>query len=66
MSKVVIKVTDNGPAIVTGDVELVDGEGNPFNIGEQFKLCRCGLSNHKPFCDGSHRGKFESKVRANS
>jgi CDGSH-type Zn-finger protein len=59
-----IKIMDNGPLFVSGDVEIVDGEGNKMETKDQFALCRCGLSNNKPFCDGSHQGKFESNVRA--
>jgi CDGSH-type Zn-finger protein len=59
-----IKVMDNGPLFVSGGEELVDGEGNKFETKKQFALCRCGLSNNKPFCDGSHSEKFESTVRA--
>ncbi|WAA10494.1 CDGSH iron-sulfur domain-containing protein [Fervidibacillus albus] len=64
MEKVKIKVNDNGSLRVTGDVELVDGEGNVFQTKKTFSLCRCGLSEKKPFCDGSHKGTFESVVRA--
>lgn len=58
-----IKVMDNGPLRVSG-VTLVDAEGNPIETKEQYSLCRCGLSDKKPFCDGTHKGKFESAVRA--
>jgi CDGSH iron-sulfur domain-containing protein 3 len=64
MSKVQIKVNDNGSLRITGDVELLDGEGNKIETKQVFSLCRCGLSSNKPFCDGSHKGKFESTVRA--
>ncbi|MGM0899980.1 CDGSH iron-sulfur domain-containing protein [Mesobacillus maritimus] len=64
MSKVQIKVNDNGSLRVTGDVELIDGEGNVFETKPTFSLCRCGMSNNKPFCDGTHKGKFQSTVRA--
>jgi CDGSH iron-sulfur domain-containing protein 3 len=64
MSKVQIKVNDNGSLRVTGDVELIDGEGNVFETKPTFSLCRCGMSNNKPFCDGTHKGKFQSAVRA--
>lgn len=64
MTKVQIKVNDNGSYRITGDVELIDPEGNVFETKSAFSLCRCGLSENKPFCDGSHKGKFESRVRA--
>lgn len=64
MEKVKIKANDNGSLRVTGDVELVDGEGNVIQTKKTFSLCRCGLSEKKPFCDGSHKGTFESVVRA--
>ncbi|MGO4890581.1 CDGSH iron-sulfur domain-containing protein [Anaerobacillus sp. MEB173] len=63
---VTIKVNDNGSLRVTGDVELIDGEGNKIETKETFSLCRCGLSKKKPFCDGAHKGKFDSIVRAES
>jgi CDGSH iron-sulfur domain-containing protein 3 len=63
MTKVQIKVNDNGSLRITGDVELLDGEGNAFEAKPAFSLCRCGLSSKKPYCDGSHKGKFESAVR---
>lgn len=64
---VVIKVRDNGPYKVTGPVQLIDAEGNEFELPKQesFVLCRCGLSHTKPFCDRSHKdGGFESCTRA--
>lgn len=63
MAKVQIKVNYNGSLRITGEVELLDGEGNVYPAKPAFSLCRCGLSNNKPFCDGSHKGHFESKVR---
>ncbi|MGO4274115.1 CDGSH iron-sulfur domain-containing protein [Paenibacillus sp. TAF58] len=64
MSDVTIKVIDNGPLRITGKVEMVDTEGNRFETTESFILCRCGLSSKKPFCDLTHKGKFESAPRA--
>ncbi|MSO58311.1 MAG: CDGSH iron-sulfur domain-containing protein [Thermoleophilia bacterium] len=57
MSDVMIEVRANGPLKVTGAVDLVDAEGQRFRLpeGSAVALCRCGHSNNKPFCDGSHR-----------
>ena len=56
MQNVTIKVRDGGPYLVRGPVTLVDAEGNAFAIeGDDFVLCRCGGSQTKPFCDGSHK-----------
>ena len=64
MADTTIKVNDKGPYLISGNVELVDAEGNKFTTKEQFALCRCGLSQKKPFCDGTHRGNFEDCSRA--
>lgn len=65
MSEVTVRVNDNGPYKVEGTVKLVDGEGNVFDQKEKYYLCRCGHSNNKPFCDGSHaKVGFEDASRA--
>ncbi|HEY1428822.1 MAG TPA: CDGSH iron-sulfur domain-containing protein [Candidatus Tumulicola sp.] len=56
MNDVVIKVRRDGPYLVTGPVTLTDADGNTFEVDTQnVALCRCGASNTKPFCDGTHR-----------
>ncbi|MGE3314815.1 MAG: CDGSH iron-sulfur domain-containing protein [Planctomycetaceae bacterium] len=47
----------NGPLLVKGPIQLIDHEGNAFNLGdkESIALCRCGQSANKPFCDGTHK-----------
>ena len=56
MPDVKIEIRLNGPNRVYGPFELVDQDGNSFAIpeGQWVSLCRCGGSNNKPFCDGSH------------
>lgn len=36
------------------DTKLVDRDGKPFDTTRVHSLCRCGESNFKPLCDGSH------------
>ena len=59
MSAVKITVRKNGPYRVEGvegSVELVDADGNKYDLTGKpaFSLCRCGGSVNKPFCDGTH------------
>ena len=62
---VTIKVRANGPYLVKGLVTLVDADGNPYTVEENFVLCRCGGSQTKPFCDGSHKlNGFSAPERA--
>jgi CDGSH-type Zn-finger protein len=63
MENVKIKVLDNGPYLITGDVEILDGVDKTVTKPEQYALCRCGLSTNMPFCTGAHQGKFQSEVR---
>jgi CDGSH-type Zn-finger protein/uncharacterized Fe-S cluster protein YjdI len=44
----------NGPLYVSGDLEIVDGEGNVVHHDTRIALCRCGASRNKPFCDNRH------------
>ena len=74
MSKPTITVSKNGPYVVRGAVPLAEQhivvdaagmsiewrEGKKFEHTETFKLCRCGQSKSKPFCDDSHKAaKFD-------
>jgi len=49
-----IILTSNGPLALEGDIELVDSNGRTVASGNHMLLCRCGMSENKPFCDGSH------------
>jgi CDGSH-type Zn-finger protein len=63
-----IKVTKNGPYLVSGDIPLYLKqivEENGINVLKTIKkfdvpkgtyaLCRCGKSKNQPFCDGTHQ-----------
>ena len=52
-----IRTQPNGPYIVTGPLEIEDVDGNVVTVeaGRTVKLCRCGHSASKPYCDGTHR-----------
>lgn len=66
MATTKITVKSNGSLKVEGDFEIVDMQGNVYNLGgrEIISICRCGLSKTKPFCDGSHKGHFEHEAIA--
>ncbi|MEX2186345.1 MAG: CDGSH iron-sulfur domain-containing protein [Pirellulales bacterium] len=58
MSEVTIRLRPNGPLLVEGPITIIDQNGNPFPINPDkpsVALCRCGASQNRPFCDGSHR-----------
>ena len=66
MADVTITPSDNGPYLVAGPFKLVDATGAEFTVKEEvILLCRCGQSDHKPFCDSTHRKVgFKSEPRA--
>ena len=49
-----INIVKNGPLLVKGDSLLVDSEGKEESVKGPIALCRCGGSQKKPFCDGTH------------
>jgi CDGSH-type Zn-finger protein len=65
MADVTITPTDNGPYVVRGPIKLVDANGKEFEVRGTVALCRCGGSENKPFCDGTHsKLGFQSAPRA--
>jgi CDGSH-type Zn-finger protein len=55
MADVTVKPLKNGPYEVTGEITVVDHQGNVYKTqGSPVYFCRCGNSGHKPFCDGTH------------
>jgi CDGSH-type Zn-finger protein/uncharacterized Fe-S cluster protein YjdI len=45
----------NGPLVLSGNVEICCGTGRTINRVTSTRLCRCGGSSNKPFCDDTHR-----------
>jgi CDGSH-type Zn-finger protein len=67
MAATKLTVRNDGSVKVEGDFEIVDAEGKPFGLGGRpnAALCRCGHSQIKPFCDGSHKKiNFQSTIQA--
>jgi len=65
--KVEVVCINNGPLRVIGDFSIKDAQGGEFGLAGRtiISLCRCGHSENKPFCDGSHnRMGFQSSVEA--
>ena len=57
-----VKIMMDGPIVVKGDFTF-QYSGNTKEMKDGIiSLCRCGASNHLPFCDGTHRKiGFEDK-----
>lgn len=50
-----IMVRPGGPLIASGDIEVLNADGQSLYQGNDIALCRCGASKNKPFCDGGHK-----------
>jgi len=76
-----IKVTKDGPYLVSGSVPLARdsmvigddkepeswAKGESLPLKENYALCRCGHSSKKPFCDGTHvKVHFDGTETANN
>jgi CDGSH-type Zn-finger protein/uncharacterized Fe-S cluster protein YjdI len=44
----------DGPLMVRGNMEIISGTGRVIARLQAARFCRCGHSQNKPFCDGSH------------
>ena len=53
-----ITINANGPILISTEeltLKANDGSTIPNPKGTMVALCRCGQSDMKPFCDGSHK-----------
>lgn len=48
-------LTRDGPTYLRGDLTLLARDGSVELADTRMALCRCGASQNKPLCDGSHR-----------
>ena len=56
-TKPMITVSKGGQYLIAGGIGL-SADNIKWAEGsskEHYVLCRCGVSNNKPFCDGMHR-----------
>lgn len=60
-----LKVNEIGPYILEGDFKIIDINGNDITPkGDLTRICRCGNSETKPFCDGcAHAKKIASAAK---
>lgn len=51
-----ITTSEDGPYLLSGPITIVDADHSPVTVPTEgtVALCRCGRSDRKPFCDGSH------------
>lgn len=49
-----VEVTKNGPLLVYGTLKVTDKDGTGEVKNKTTAFCRCGKSNNKPYCDGTH------------
>lgn len=49
-----VRPLPDGPLLLRGNVTLTASSGRIAWQGQEVALCRCGASQNKPFCDGSH------------
>ncbi|HEY4693500.1 MAG TPA: (4Fe-4S)-binding protein [Bellilinea sp.] len=54
-SETIIDARPNGPLFIRGQLKIVEVGGHVLREDTRVALCRCGHSENKPFCDGTHR-----------
>jgi len=54
-SQAIIEIPDTGPLKITGNFVLKDLKRDKEETLSEVKLCICGKSGNKPYCDESHR-----------
>ena len=50
----VIRLEADGPLVVDNLQTFLNSRGEPIRVRRTIRLCRCGNSRNKPFCDATH------------
>ena len=54
----------SSPLWVRGGIRVESADGKSYEVRNRQTLCRCGVSNHKPFCNGAHASiRFQAKKK---
>ena len=51
----IVEIIPNGPLMVYGNIEVKFTDGHKERKSKSSAFCRCGSSQNKPFCDGTHK-----------
>ena len=54
-NETIAEIMQNGPLLVYGNVKIKHADGTETTKHKVTAFCRCGASNNKPFCDGTHK-----------
>ena len=52
---VIVTLKPHGAVAINGNFILIDEDGNEQKISGRVSICRCGLSQKMPICDGTHK-----------
>ena len=47
-------IVENGPLLVSGNLKVILADGTVETKKRSTAFCRCGASENKPYCDGTH------------
>ena len=53
-NQIEVNVIENGPLMVMASMKITKADGSTEIKDKQAAFCRCGASNNKPYCDGTH------------
>jgi uncharacterized Fe-S cluster protein YjdI len=51
----IVEAVPNGPLLIYGNLTVKHSRGEEIKKNKVTAFCRCGFSQNKPYCDGSHQ-----------
>lgn len=52
---VIVTLKPHGAVAINGNFILIDEDGKEQHISGRLSICRCGMSQKMPICDGAHK-----------